>query len=102
MHVSNDNPVEPEELAQLRTERTRTAHPLGDLPLIVVSRGQQESPGPTGHPAEEEHQQEQAAFARLSRAGALVSAAKSGHHVPIEEPESVIQAIRRMIAAETR
>src|SRR5262249_8977359 len=40
------NPVEIEELAALRADRARTEHPLGDKPLIVLTRGMPEEEGP--------------------------------------------------------
>lgn len=59
MHISNDNPFEAEELGILRAERTRTAHVLGDLPLILLSRGLPEDSSQAG---EEEHNRDQAAL----------------------------------------
>jgi hypothetical protein len=58
MHISNDNPVEAEELGFLRAERTRTEHALGDIPLIVLSRGLPEDSSPAGQTGEEEHNRE--------------------------------------------
>ena len=57
MHISNDNPFEAEELGMLRAQRTRTTHVLGDLPLIVLSRGLPEDSSPAGQKGEEEHNQ---------------------------------------------
>ena len=54
MHISNDNPFEAEELGMLRAQRTRTAHVLGDLPLIVLSRGLPEDSSPAGQTGETE------------------------------------------------
>jgi hypothetical protein len=36
--VAAVNPVENEELAALRAQRTTTQYPLGDLPLVVITR----------------------------------------------------------------
>jgi hypothetical protein len=36
--ISNDNPVEAEELTALYIERKSKEHPLGNMPLIVLSR----------------------------------------------------------------
>jgi pimeloyl-ACP methyl ester carboxylesterase len=93
------NPFEHEELALLRAERTKTAHPLGDMPLIVLTRGISDEDGPDGKAFEEEHRRDHAAIAAMSRKGKLVIAARSGHHVQLDEPELVIQSIREVLAA---
>lgn len=91
--ASNDNPVEAEELGLLRDERTRRADPYDGLPLIVLSRGIAED-----RPQDEaERRAEQQAMVRLSRAGKRVVAARSGHHVPLDEPDVVVSAIRELV-----
>ena len=102
MHISNDNPFEAEELGILRTERTRTEHVLGDIPLIVLSRGLPENSTPAGQAGEEEHNSDQAALVALSRIGKQVVAKRSGHHIPLDEPDLVVGAIRDVIAAARR
>jgi pimeloyl-ACP methyl ester carboxylesterase len=102
MHISNDNDFEAEELGILRAERTRTEHVLGDMPLIVLSRGLPEDSSPAGRTAEEEHNRDQAALIALSRAGKQVIAKRSGHHIPLDEPDLVVAAIRDVIAAARR
>jgi pimeloyl-ACP methyl ester carboxylesterase len=92
------NPFENEELAGLRAERTKSQHPLGDMPLIVLTRGKSEKDGPDGKAFEEEHRRDHTAIATMSRNGKLVIAAQSGHHIQIEEPELVIKAIREVLA----
>jgi pimeloyl-ACP methyl ester carboxylesterase len=93
--LSNDNPVEAEELALLRADRARSPHPLGDLPLVVLSRGRAEEDA-TG---EEGHRREQTDLVALSRSGRQVVAGRSGHHIPLQEPELVVTAIRDVLAA---
>src|SRR5262244_980088 len=93
------NPYENEELAGLRAERAKSEHPLGDMPLIVLTRGKSEENGPDGKTLEEEHRRVHTAMAAMSRNGKLVVAANSGHHVQLEEPELVINAIRDLVAA---
>jgi pimeloyl-ACP methyl ester carboxylesterase len=102
MHISNDNPFEAEELGMLRAQRTRTAHVLGDLPLIVLSRGLPEDASPAGKTGEEEHNQDQAGLVALSRTGKQVVAKRSGHHIPLDEPDLVVAAIRDVLAAARR
>src|SRR5215813_11980483 len=93
------NPFEHEELAGLRAERAKSEHPLGDLPLIVLTRGKSEEEGPDGKAFEEEHRKDHTAMAAMSRNGKLVIAANSGHHIQLDEPGLVIKAIRDLLAA---
>lgn len=102
MHISNDNPFEAEELGMLRVQRTRPAPVLGDLPLIVLSRGRPEDSSPAGQKGEEEHNRDQAGLVALSRIGKQVVAKRSGHHIPLDEPDLVVAAIRDVIAAARR
>jgi len=93
--LSNDNPVEAEELGLLRADRARSPHPLGDLPLVVLSRGLAD-----GDAAEEEgHRAEQRQLVGLSRSGRQVVAERSGHHIPLQQPELVVAAIRDVLAS---
>lgn len=96
------NPVEHEELAALRTERAKSDHPLGDLPLVVVTRGVPDESGPNAAALEAEHRNDHTALATLSRRGKLVVATRSGHHVQLEEPELVVSAIRDVVVAARR
>jgi pimeloyl-ACP methyl ester carboxylesterase len=93
------NPFEEEELAGLRAERAKSEHPLGDLPLIVLTRGIPEEKGPDGEAFEAEHRRDHEAIAAMSRKGKLVIAGHSGHHVQLDEPEIVIKSIRDVLAA---
>jgi pimeloyl-ACP methyl ester carboxylesterase len=93
------NPFEHEELAGLRAERAKSEHPLGDMPLIVLTRGKSEEEGPDGKALEEEHRRDHVAMAAMSRNGKLIVAEHSGHHVQLDEPELVIKAIRDALAA---
>lgn len=99
-HVSAAvNPFEDEELAALRAERAKSERPLGDMPLIVLTRGISEEKGPDGKAFEAEHRRDQAAVAAMSRKGKLVIAEHSGHHVQIDEPDLVVSAIREVLGA---
>jgi hypothetical protein len=93
------NPFEEEELASLRAERAKSEHPLGDLPLVVLTRGRPEERGPNGTAIEAEHRRDHEAIAAMSRTGKLVIAARSGHHVNLDEPDLVIKAIREVLVA---
>lgn len=93
------NPFEHEELAGLRAERAKSEHSLGDMPLIVLTRGISERDGPDGEAFAAEHRRDHAALAAMSRNGKLVIAAHSSHHVQLDEPELVIKSIREVLAA---
>jgi pimeloyl-ACP methyl ester carboxylesterase len=92
------NPFESEELASLRAEQAKSKHPLGGMPLIVLTRGVSEEEGPDSKAFEAEHRRDHTAMAALSRNGKLVVATRSGHHVQLDEPELVINAIREALA----
>lgn len=76
---------------------------LGDLPLVVVSRGRP-SPAPAGFPPELIERREQAwrhmqrELARLSSRGAHIIADRSGHLINKDQPELVVESIRRAVA----
>ena len=97
--TQSNNPFEADELAGLRSERAKSEHPLGDIPLIVLTRGLSEEEGPDGKALAEEHSQDQRAIARMSRNGKQVIATRSGHHVQLDEPELVIKTILDVINA---
>jgi pimeloyl-ACP methyl ester carboxylesterase len=86
------NPVEVEEIALLRKERTDTPQAYGDMPLIVITRGIPESDETAARG--EERRRAHKAIASASRRGRWLIAAKSGHHVQIDQPDVVIGAIR--------
>jgi pimeloyl-ACP methyl ester carboxylesterase len=96
------NPVEHEELAALRAERAKSEHPLGDLALVVITRGLPDETGPNAAAMEAEHRKDHASVGTMSRRGRLVIAARSGHHVQLDEPELVVSAIREVVAAARR
>jgi pimeloyl-ACP methyl ester carboxylesterase len=100
--AQSNNPVEPEELALLRAERAKTEQPYRDMPLAVLTRGISDADGPDSKALEAEHRRDHAGIAKLSSAGKLVIAEKSGHHVQIDEPELVISTIRDMLLAAGR
>jgi pimeloyl-ACP methyl ester carboxylesterase len=90
--------LEAEELALMIADQKKKEHPLGDIPLIVLTAGKAEY-GPDEQALEDERKKEQAALMNLSLNGKQVIATKSGHHVQLDEPELVIQAIRDVLAA---
>ena len=96
--ASNDNPVEAEELRALYDRWSAAPYPLGDLPLVVLSRGRAEGDAER----EATHREQQAELLRLSRSSRQVIAERSGHGILVEQPELVVAAIRDVLAAARR
>jgi pimeloyl-ACP methyl ester carboxylesterase len=88
--AANNSTYEGDEALAARAERQRTPQPLGDMPLVVVTRGQ----AIANAEREAERVALQADLVTLSRRGAQVVAANSGHHIHIDEPAVVADAIR--------
>jgi pimeloyl-ACP methyl ester carboxylesterase len=100
--ATNDNPFEGEELAAMLVQQGKKEHPLGDMPLIVLSRGMAENAGPEGRAVEDEHKRNQAALVALSSVCKQFMAQHSGHEILISEPDLVVNAIRDVMAATRR
>jgi pimeloyl-ACP methyl ester carboxylesterase len=69
---------------------------LGDLPLIVIRRGRTMSPSSE---ADLNHRQGQEDLAALSSNSVLIVAENSGHTIPLDEPQVVADAVRRLLDA---
>ena len=84
-------------------EQVRAAHitSLGNIPLVVLYRGVEDDPTP-GLTLEENKQRWlglQTELAALSPQGKLVLADKSGHHIQLDQPNLVIDAIEQVLTA---
>lgn len=80
-----------------------TAPSLGNLDLVVISRGLREWPsGEDGDKHEQAWQQQQQELIKLSTSGHQTIAAKSGHYIQMDEPELVAGVIREMVLAERK
>lgn len=97
----------PEELQQMYEETRTKAHPLGDIPLIVLGSAR-ETPPPADKTAAEwkrlgdEKRRQRIAQSGLSRNGKIIFDKTSGHAMQFDHPERVIQAIREVVAAARR
>jgi pimeloyl-ACP methyl ester carboxylesterase len=91
------NPFEHDELAALRAAHLAAERPLGELPLVVITRGLPDEQGPNAQAMEEDHRRDQALLAGLSRTTRHITAAGSGHHVQLDEPNLVIQEIQQLL-----
>ena len=79
-----------EEVALMHDERSKSEYPLGEIPLIVLTRGKN---------ASKTHQKLQADLIRLSRNSKQIIAQNSDHHIQIDEPQLVTEAIRQVLTA---
>jgi len=77
----------------LDTQSEQPPASLGNLPLIVLSRGQQGAP-PEEQRARDAMQQELVA---LSANGKQVIAAESGHGIQYDQPELLIDSVRELV-----
>jgi hypothetical protein len=100
--VAAVNPFEAEELAELRRRTAERPVPFGDIPVVVITRGRPDSEGSSAVAREQAHRADHAAVAALSRRGRQLIAEGSGHHVQLEMPALVIQAIREVLVAARR
>jgi pimeloyl-ACP methyl ester carboxylesterase len=82
-----------EEAQLLAQSAGRSTSPLGDLPLIVLSRKTPENP----NDIDRDHEVHQRELAKLSRQGQLIFVPRSGHHIQLDQPGAVISAVTRMV-----
>lgn len=87
-------------LAEARAARLTT---LGDIPLVVLTRGRGKwsaGPGVSAEDAAQHNTAEdemQAELATLSPQGKHIIAEESGHYIQVDQPELVIEAIREAV-----
>jgi pimeloyl-ACP methyl ester carboxylesterase len=93
------NPFEIEEMAALHRDRLKSDHALGDLSLVVLTRGIPDETGPNAKSLEEDHRRDYETLASMSRKGKLIVAEHSGHHIQLQEPELVVASIRDVLSA---
>jgi pimeloyl-ACP methyl ester carboxylesterase len=87
-----------EELAQMYQETQKVPAPLGDKPLVTIVAGR---PDPASDMTQtqwdalvSEKVKEKRGYAQLSHNSKVVFDAKSGHSVHLEDPDTVVNAIR--------
>ena len=89
---ANARPTATDCFSEIESEVGEHAYPLGDMPLAVISTPN-EAPG---------YRELQAKLMALSRSSEQVVAENSSHMVPIDEPEVITQAIRKVVEEERR
>jgi pimeloyl-ACP methyl ester carboxylesterase len=92
----------PEEMSRIFSNRSKIKHPLGDIPLIVLTRKIGEHSGADQsirRQLDESHERLQADLVTLSTNSKRMIAEHSGHHIHLDEPELVSDAISQVITA---
>jgi len=83
--------------AKVYAESQRIAHPLGGIPLIVLARSRSDYPPDVAAVLVAEHNAQQAKFATLSTNGTEIIVPNAGHHIQLDAPDAVVDAIRRLV-----
>ncbi|MDQ2973902.1 MAG: alpha/beta hydrolase [Acidobacteriota bacterium] len=97
-----------EELQAMYIARAKTPYQLGDKPLVVLlAKPDSGNPPPGISPDEwkrinEEKRQQKIGLANLSRNSKLIVAQRSGHHIQLDEPHAVTDAIHLVVDAARR
>lgn len=96
--VADDDPYWPDELQTKYAARQSNSASLGALPLIVISRDLDRAEEiEAGAELNAERRALQENLSELSSKGRLIVAVGSGHHIHLEKPDIVVDAIRRII-----
>jgi pimeloyl-ACP methyl ester carboxylesterase len=95
--VAMDDDYGPEESALMYDLRHKTEHPLGSLPVIVLSRSRNEYPKNVAEQMTKEHEAQQADLTALSANSKQVVVPESGHHIQLDQPAAVIAAIQGLV-----
>ena len=97
-YVADNDPYWGEEFAEIYAARKTHDYPLGDTPLIVLTRGKSEYPDiEEGRQLNEDRKRMQLDLLNLSRNSKQIIATTSGHHIQLDDPELVINAIRQLV-----
>jgi pimeloyl-ACP methyl ester carboxylesterase len=99
--AATDNEYGPEEAARMYALRQRVPHPLGTLPLIVLTRSRSDYPKQLAQQLIAEHEAQQKDLASLSENGRQIVVPDSGHHIQLDRPEAVTTAIRELFEQKT-
>lgn len=89
-----------EEIASIYEERRKLPQTLGDMPLIVLSRGVNEYPDTdeaVNKQLIEDHERLQVDLTTLSSNSKHIIAKTSGHHIQLDDPDSVTTAIKQVV-----
>ena len=88
------------DLSRLHQMRIRTPHPLGNLPLVVLTASTfdvVEAPGMTPEQARQDHLRLQNDLAQLSTNSRQLMVSPSGHSIYLDQPQVVIRSIAAVV-----
>jgi pimeloyl-ACP methyl ester carboxylesterase len=100
--LATNNPFDGDEIVEILADRRKQQYPFGNLPLVVLTRGLAEMDGPNAPRFDEMRRKNQAELATRSRVGKQIVVEGGGHHIDLERPELVADAIRDVLSAATR
>ncbi len=102
-YVADDDPFWGEEFAEFYAARKAQEYPLGDSPLIVLTRGKRGYPDTAeGRQLDEDRKRMQLDLLKLSRNSKQMVATTSGHHIQLDDPKLVIGAVREVVESVRR
>ena len=102
-YVADNDPFWGEEFAGIYSARKTGEYPLGDIPVIVLTRGKSEYPETEeGKQVNEERKRMQSDLLQLSRDSKQTIATESGHHIQLDDPDLVVRAIREVVDSAQR
>ena len=87
--------------ARMYAEDKSHKHPLGNTPVVILTRELYDYPGPNSALLTREHKEQQTRMAQLSNQGRQVIVPDSGHEIQLYAPDAVIDAIRSVIMTAT-
>jgi pimeloyl-ACP methyl ester carboxylesterase len=96
-HYAAGDDYLPEEAAKIYVETATRQFPLGNLPVIVLSRSRDEYPPDVSAVLSQDHKDQQASLAKLSSKGREVIVPASGHHIQLDAPDAVTSAIQAIV-----
>lgn len=88
-----------DELALMYSQRGSRTYPLGDMPLIVLTRGVAGEDEQASKQLRDDHDRLQTDLLRLSSNSKQVVAKKSGHHIQLDEPTLLVDALKQIVNA---
>jgi hypothetical protein len=90
------------DLSRLHKARVDNPHPLGNMPLVVLTASDfnvAQVPGMTSYQVRQDHLRLQGDLASLSTDSKHVMVAGSGHETYIYKPAAVVQSISSVVTA---
>jgi pimeloyl-ACP methyl ester carboxylesterase len=84
--------------ARMYSQNQVQEHPLGSVPLVVLTRDKDKHDyqGPLTASLVKEHEEQQALMTRLSTHGSQIIVPNSGHQIELEAPDKVVAAIHEI------